>query len=362
MSNFIVVLLIIAVCFYYGILYTNGKILLLGFAFVLLLLVSMIELIYRYVTLKSQIEIPISIAEEDVPVKIGFSVKNNSLFPTSRIKFCIEVKNVLEKKGKSDWISISNAMPKQERFDFEVVLKSVGNHAISIKKMRIYALTGLFFVTKKCKSVGNILVMPKIYPIGVKITERTRHFVGDVELYDDTRFGYDASEVFEIRNYQPKDKLQNIHWKLSAKMDDLMVRENSMPKACSIVLLAEIEQDNISEIDAFLECVASLSFALMDAKCPHFVAWYSKEKNDIVRIRVDDEESYYLFLNYYLVDVTFSEKRDIRMEYREKYKGELYLHDLCVKGDLQIYQNGEFLTKVDAKKIEDACKELELLL
>ena len=36
--------------------------------------------------------------------------------------------------------------------------------------------------------------------------------------------GYDFSEVTGIREYIPGDKLQNIHWKLSAKKDILMVR------------------------------------------------------------------------------------------------------------------------------------------
>lgn len=362
MFNIVTVLLIIAVCFYYGIIYVNGKILLIGFALFLLLLFSVAELIYRYITVHTHMEIPIFIAEQELPISLGFRVRNKGFFPTGHIKLCIGIKNTLEKRGKSDWLSVSGAVPGTEQFDFKIVLHHAGNHEIYIKKLRIYSITGLLFISKKCKDTGGILVMPKIHAVGVTLAESTRHFVGDVEVYDDIRSGSDATEIFEIRSYQPKDKLQNIHWKLSAKMDELMVKENSMPKACAIVLLAETEIGKAVQISAFLELFASISFSLMDAKCPHFVAWYSKEKDDITRIRVDDEESYYLFLNHYLADVNFIEGKDIRMEYRNKYKGEIYLHDLCIKGDLQIYQDGEFLTKLDAKKIEDACKELEFLL
>ena len=100
----------------------------------------------------------------------------------------------------------------------------------------------------------------------------------------------------------------------------------------------------------------------MDAKCSHFVAWHSKEQEDIVRVRVDDEESYYMFLNYYLADVAMIEGADIRMEYQDKYRGETYLHDLMVKGDLQIFCDGEFLAKLNENELEDGCKALEIFL
>lgn len=360
--NIVTVLLIIAVCFYYGIIYVNGKILLVGFALLLLLLVSAAELIYRYMTILAHMEIPISIAEQENPFHLGICIKNKGILPAGRVRVCIGIKNAFEKRETSDWVSISAAPCGTESFDSKIVLQQVGNHEICIKKMRIYSITGLLFVNKTCKDMGNVLVMPKIHAVGVKLSESTRHFVADAEVYDEMHAGHDVTEIFEIRSYQPKDKLQNIHWKLSAKMDELMVKENGLPKACSIVLLAEAKRIKTMSINAFLELFVSLSFSLMDAKCPHFVAWYSKEKEDITRVRVDDEESYYLFLNHYLTDVNFIEKTDIRAEYQEKYKGEIYLHDICISGDLQIYCDGEFFSKLDAKNIEDGCKELELLL
>lgn len=39
--------------------------------------------------------------------------------------------------------------------------------------------------------------------------------------------GYDATEVFELREYQPGDSIRTIHWKLSEKFDTVLVREPS---------------------------------------------------------------------------------------------------------------------------------------
>lgn len=37
------------------------------------------------------------------------------------------------------------------------------------------------------------------------------------EAEESRKKGHDFSEVVDVREYQPGDKLQNIHWKLSAK-------------------------------------------------------------------------------------------------------------------------------------------------
>ena len=40
--------------------------------------------------------------------------------------------------------------------------------------------------------------------------------------------GYDPSELFDVREFQNGDRLQSVHWKLSARTDELMVKELSL--------------------------------------------------------------------------------------------------------------------------------------
>lgn len=71
------------------------------------------------------------------------------------------------------------------------------------------------------------------------VSEHTRNFFGEADVYDDFHPGDDPSEIFGVREFRAGDKMQSIHWKLSAKSDDLLVRENSQPKACPLVFLLE---------------------------------------------------------------------------------------------------------------------------
>ena len=61
------------------------------------------------------------------------------------------------------------------------------------------------------------------------------------------RRGHDAGEVFDLREYNPGDDVRSIHWKLSGKLDELVVRENSEPSQDRIALLVDTGLNNVQD-------------------------------------------------------------------------------------------------------------------
>ncbi len=55
--------------------------------------------------------------------------------------------------------------------------------------------------------------------------------------------GDDPGETYDIREYQPGDSIRQIHWKLSGKLDDIMIREKSFPVDDTVLILAESVSD-----------------------------------------------------------------------------------------------------------------------
>ncbi len=366
MAKLMLYVLLIAALFYYGIIYLNSAIVLLGYALMLLLVIEVVEVVYRMFTIKVSLQIPITMAEQNMPVSVIFAVKNHSPFPTGRLDIRMSIRNSLAKKGKTHWMSLPGVKKGKSKHDFQVVLYAAGSHEVELIKVRIYSVLGLVSLTKKCRDFGNILILPEIHATQIGVSEATHTFMGDSDYYDEFRPGHDPAETLEIRPYRPKDKLQSIHWKLSAKTEDLMVKEQSTPKACAIVLLLDLrplsDREMADSVAAFIELAASISFCLIDSKAPHYVAWFSRETKDIRRIRVDDEESYYLFICNYLKDGMAVKDKNIRDEYREKYKNEYYLHDVCINNQFEVYKNGTCMYQLDEKKIKDECEKMELLL
>ena len=108
----------------------------------------------------------------------------------------------------------------------------------SSKYCKIYDLMGLFFIPVKinCKlecAVYPVAEKPAILPDCDKIT---------IMGYK-PKSGGGFSDYYELRQYQSGDSLKNIHWKLSSKYDDLIVREPSVPIYKQFAVKLELTED-----------------------------------------------------------------------------------------------------------------------
>lgn len=360
-------LILTGATFYTAILYKSTSLALLGYAEIVLLVSAVLFLVYRMFTVSCSIQIPISIAECERPHTVRICVENKSPLPCAKLKYCLERGSRLMKKRRRKWIRGWAAQPGRNTYDYQMVFKNYGSYEVGIRKVRIYDLTGLFYIQQKPQSRGYIQTFPRMQEIGVHLTESVRNYYGDSDIYDDFRPGHDRSELFQIRPFQNGDKIQSIHWKISAKMDELLVREDSLPKACPVVLLLDYrqgKQKDEKKLNAYFVILASISFSMMDAGCPHYIAWYSSRNADVVRVRVDDEESLYLFLCCYMEEAYQEQTGHLLEAYQEKYRGEQYLYMLQLQFDnkLQLRKNQEQIMSFTAKDWEEKLDGLELVL
>ena len=121
-----------------------------------------------------------------------------------------------------------------------------------------------------------------------------------------------SSDVKEIRQYQPGDRLQRIHWKLSAKLDELFVKEMAHTSVLSLVLLPELNKSDISATAAtLLGCIKELNKREQRFE----VCLYNHTSVDFTFYTiVDDEETLReVFIQMYylpLYDEPFAAKHD----------------------------------------------------
>lgn len=72
--------------------------------------------------------------------------------------------------------------------------------------------------------------------------------------------GSDHSEMYDIREYQPGDDVRSIHWKLSGKADELIVRQASDPSHYDIVLLPDFGRKTNGKPTDAAECNAAAAY------------------------------------------------------------------------------------------------------
>lgn len=364
-------ILLAAVSFYTASLYESTAMALLGFAQVFLIIVSFVYLLYEKASLAVTLEMLPVLTDRKEPVYVRVTVRQRRRGCYGRIKVQAAVKRERGGVSRRRWLQEESGSPaaggkagrpEERELSGMLTVARAGSYEIRLKRVRLYDMTGLFCIDygRALRGQKSVLaVLPTVSPVGVKLSGAVRNFVGEAEVYDTQRSGEDAGETLHLRPFQDGDKLRSIHWKLSAKTDGLVVRVDSMPRGCPVAILADpggrVE-------DALMQCVASLSFSLLEWECPHYVAWYSGYRQDVTRMRVDSEESFYEALLHLMREQGSRNSPDIGRCYREKYSGEPVLH--CVRvGAAPCFQvDMQDPLYLDRTELERELGKLELLL
>lgn len=233
------------------------------------------------------------LGEKGKKIKAGISVKNKSGRLSLRYEFQVAVRNSSGRKcGKKRFRGV--LIPKGEEtvwltFDTEYC----GVMEICLDSIRIYDFLGIFYRKVRWKKTAGIKVMPQFELMPLEITRRTREFQADAQEFSQERRGDDPSEIYQVREYREKDSLKDIHWKLSAREEQLMVKERSFPLGCVVLIYIDYRSGDRSAagFSKMLETVASLTITLVSEKCIHMAAWYEEKNERLVRWHISDEES-----------------------------------------------------------------------
>ena len=343
MIGFLCFIPVVLLLFYLALIFESTGFALLSITAVAFAVLSFVSLLFTRRKVTASLAIPAKMVDRDQSFRLVAEIKNKAILPIGKIKLKITGgENQLNTRQKTKWTWQS--VPKGRSSEAKrLSIGKSGYYEFGIKKIQIYDCFGFFCLSKRQKSIARVMVFPKTEEVPVRLGAGVRNFYGETMEYDDARPGRDPSETFGYREFHDGDKLQKIHWKLSARMDELMVKEDSHPKSCAILLFMP---DDVTDDGVSLDYAASLSFTLMDSKCPHYVVWVSQSRDDIMRVRVEDEESFYLALTSYVQDGARGKKMDRLERYREKYKGDQFLHSVMAEAGGQIRIDGEEVMKL----------------
>lgn len=148
---------------------------------------------------------------------------------------------------------------------------------------------GFFHRKMDIKASGEHFVLPR--GSSVKMSE-DRIYAYDMESYkySQEKPGNDTSETFDIREYNTGDSIKSIHWKLTAKAGEAMVKEPGFPVENNIMIIYDNCSGGTPEnIDKFEDLKVGISKELLERKIPHSIGWYDREHG--FRTRFVGEES-----------------------------------------------------------------------
>ncbi len=146
-----------------------------------------------------------------------------------------------------------------ERFDVPLDTSRVGLVSIVLKEATLIDAIGTDRSKLFCAFEGSYAVYPSIPQVDAYFG-RLAQTDSSNATYDQDKKGRDESEVFDLRDFRRGDAMRTVHWKLSARFEDLVVREASRPVDSRTILIfgGIVPTDESEETKAELNSAASL--------------------------------------------------------------------------------------------------------
>ena len=168
---------------------------------------------------------------------------------------------------------------------------------LTVSGIRAYDVTGIWTKEFDAGEKAQTVVLPDTFNADIQLMPGLLADNESIE-YSSEKPGEDMSEIFGIREYMPGDNIKNIHWKLTGKCDDLMVRLPSLPMENSVLLLYETSAgaeeaaaDRMPQVyDALAEIFVTLSQTLIHNNIAHEIAWYDHSEGALISLDIEQEE------------------------------------------------------------------------
>ena len=162
-----------------------------------------------------------------------------SSLPLGAVESQVESENIHYGERKLRKIRLQPSEKRKMKFVYPCIFDDCGNVRISVSNIRCYDLLGLFALEKKMNYEGMILVYPSVPKMSVSL-QRKPETLYSGDRYDPYKKGQDISEMANLRGYVEGDAFNHIHWKMSSKLDKLMVREFAFPSNYNTVILSDM--------------------------------------------------------------------------------------------------------------------------
>ena len=309
-------------------------------AFLLLTVVLLLPVFFLLYALYGRQCLRVKLAGEGYAYKKGekiplaVEIVNRGVFPIINAQISIRYTNRYLSYER-DVMFVTSVLPgKTQPTKFCLTSEHCGELHAAISAVTIFDPLGLFqkkveLGHNKQDTETSVIVLPSLNE--EKTTpDLSFNTVNEIEeVYSLHKSGDDPSQVFDIREYRPGDRPRQIHWKLTLKQGELMVREFSQPIFNRVTIFIDFNvksylKDVLSLVDNMLETALSLSCQLQRHYVQHTIAWFDLRSQDTDSININCEDDIYRAIQH-LFAVPL-------------YEGESRGKQLYPAGSLEIYR------------------------
>lgn len=212
-------------------------------------------------------------------------INNKTPFLSLDSRVHITVTNSFLKTGGEQIIEVPIHAFNGYSLDVPIISKLPGIVSLEITRIDIKDIMGFHFFKSYFHEKKELVVLP--LEQNEEYNEALGLETGMLESEESTKRGNDFSDVQEIREYIPGDRLMSIHWKLSAKRDILMVKDRVSMSDKQMVILPELCNCDLLILVRIIVTTYSVICSLVKDKTTVRLLYWSMNRFEYEDTRLD---------------------------------------------------------------------------
>lgn len=218
-----------------------------------LLMLSLVSALCALLLTRTQVTLPRMQAVRGDGVSVRVALQRRSPLPVGQV----ELHMASSDARTLGWMSFSLPPLRGREYRYSVICPHRGLCEVGVTALRVTDVFGLFTLTRRIKKgSGQLTVLPRVNREGAPLSIDP----GENGPQARIRMTEDTSSPAGVRAWQEGDELKKVHWKLSMRKRDLMVRtyeESARPD--TLILM------DLSPVSATTSQIAAIEDALCEA-------------------------------------------------------------------------------------------------
>lgn len=242
--------------------------------FALLIMLPVVSVIITAFTFKgivAELIIKTASVQTNDIIPIHLKIYNKYFISALKVKIKLTIRNeLLQQEHVRTFLITANHC--EQTIEQSVSSQYCGMIKCNISELRVYDALGLFSFCKNIDSNHFIAVLPSVHSL-LAINSATLQDIQN-NITSIVIKGNDPSEIIDVREYRDGDRITRIHWKLSDKYDQLMVKNFGDPTSNDLLMLFDLNGNSNEQISGLLDVVYSISDFLLKNQIAYEMKWY----------------------------------------------------------------------------------------
>jgi hypothetical protein len=232
------------------------------------------------------------VSEDQNEHVINLKMNNRDIMPVGDVAVNVACHNL--RTGETENIQFSRSLRSKGKTSdmITVVPDHAGRYEVFVESAVVADPLRLWH-----RDIGTggrlyLTLMPETIETDIEMTSSSSSMLEGAR-YVENKTGNDPGEVRGIREYVPGDPVKNIHWKLSAKVDKLLIKELGLPITDQVLVILDNAADvglNPAALDSIASVFSTVISTLIADGLSIIAGWTNPDTHEPVFRSVASEE------------------------------------------------------------------------